>query len=697
MKFFLQGLLFCFLTISAFSQKVTVSVAKVSNVASSDWMITDEQNNIVFDGNSYLGDDTVTFGLEANKRFFFNTSVASIYDPDTTLYTFFLNNEPLFIVSCRTGIGDHTFPFFTGIKEKDTKIVGGTSTTISSFPWQVYYIAGSYACGGSIIDGNWVLTAAHCTKDDNDNPISVSSMYIRVGSNDPIYTQDGKKYTVSEVIIHEGYDSKTLENDIALLKINGPISYTNATPVKLISSVDVSNGATDPGVMSWVTGWGLTKINPQTFPHALQKVQLPIVSDSQASVVWESIPSTDIMAGYLDGNKDACNGDSGGPLVVPVYGEYKLAGIVSWGSEYCNTYGGYTKVSDFSAWIASKSGVLSPYTPPAPTGDSIVCSGTISDQYIVQNVPSATSYEWKLYPAEAGTISGSGQSADVTWNPLYVGTVRVMLRVTLGGVLSDWSVMKVNIVKNTRLISQPRDTSICTGQSIAFDVSAEGYNMVYTWTRDGNILQTGSSNRLYLYNTTSVNSGNYKCKIEGSCGTVYSIAKNLTVYPLTNILSISNDVISPYGSDVTLDVSTEGHDLSYSWEKDNNVIDNTNDSRLTLPSVDANDIGLYRVTVKGTCGIKTSDTVYVYISNDNIPSGTELYVWPTVSNSSFNIALSTDEQYDVYIFNSNGSVIKILTYLRYQNNIDISKLPKGVYILRVSGKSFKKSIRIIKS
>ena len=67
----------------------------------------------------------------------------------------------------------------------------------------------------------------------------------------------------------------------------------------------------------------------------------------------------DLMAGYQNGNKDACNGDSGGPLVVPVFGEYKVAGIVSWGSTQCSTYGAYTRVSDFLQWIRSKTGLQS--------------------------------------------------------------------------------------------------------------------------------------------------------------------------------------------------------------------------------------------------------------------------------------------------------------------------------------------------
>lgn len=46
----------------------------------------------------------------------------------------------------------------------DGRIIGGEETTIDKFPYQVSLMSyGYHICGGSIINKNHVLTAAHCT------------------------------------------------------------------------------------------------------------------------------------------------------------------------------------------------------------------------------------------------------------------------------------------------------------------------------------------------------------------------------------------------------------------------------------------------------------------------------------------------------------------------------------------------------
>jgi secreted trypsin-like serine protease len=696
MKRFLFISLLYLMTFSVSAQKVTIKVLQTKIKGFTGWQILDGQNNTVFSGEGYLQDDTVTFSLEANKYYFLKISVSEITNRDTSLCSLILNGEPILYIKSDIGTGDHLFPFFTGIKTINAKITGGTTALISDYPWQVYYISGNFRCGGSIIGGKWIITAAHCTKNNSGGPVLASDMFIKVDVNNPSNGLEGKTYAIDSVIVNEGFDSQTLLNDIALLRLKDTINFVNATPIKLITSDDVLAGAIVPGVMSWVTGWGYTHVNPNVTPISLQKVQLPIVSTAQASTVWSSIPSTDLMAGYLNGNKDACNGDSGGPLVVPVLGEYKLAGLVSWGSTNCNTYGAYTRVSDFETWIRTKTGITRGFTPPAPTGSTLVCQGTESSQYSVQSVSGAQAYEWKLFPSSAGAISGNGPNASVLWDISYIGTITIALRVTISNKVSDWSRLDGNMVLNTALIKQSGDTTVCAGQPVTLGVTAIGYNLIYKWFKNGQEVQTGASSIFSISASTVDNTGAYKCQITGSCGIVISNTINLTVYPLTNITHISPGVEVPFGKDVILEVSADGHDLVYQWQKDGNVISNSNSSQLFLANVNATDIGIYKTTVTGTCGTKISDTIYVYVKRVNFTSEPEVFLWPSITSNEFAVALSTDSFYNVLMYNTTGRKIRELTKCQYQTVINISTLAKGVYIVEVFNGVFRKSIKIIK-
>lgn len=312
-------------------------------------------------------------------------------------------------------------------------------------------------------------------------------------------------------------------------------------------------------------------------------------------------------------------------------------------------------------------------------------------------VAGATLYEWQILPANAGAISGNSENASVLWNISYTGSVSIAVRVTVNNKVSDWSGLKVNIVLNTKLMGQSADTTICAGQPVTLSVNAQGYNLSYKWSKNNLVLQTGSSSKLNFLSATVDNSGDYICEVTGSCGVVVSATLALTVYPLTKITFISPNVEVPFGNDVTLQVNSEGHDLVYQWQKDEMAIDNSNVSQLLLPNVNATDIGIYRTTVTGTCGVEISDTIYVYVKKASFLTDPEVYLWPSVTNDAFTVALSTDAFYNVQIFNTMGKEVRVYPNSRYQTHIDISTMAKGVYIVEVYNKDFRRSVKVIKN
>ena len=684
-------------SVSVLSQKVEVQLTRTRNTSDSEWQILDEKFMPVLKDVEYPAEDTICFSLESGKRYFFLISISRIDNTDTSLYSLLINNNLILLINSDTGTGDHFFPFFTGVKaDAGAKITGGTNAVISDFPWQVFVESDVFTCGGSIISDQWIITAAHCTRDEYNVKIPPSGMDVIVGANNPRNSLQGKRYLVSEVIEHESFDISTLNNDIALLKLKEPVDFPNAVPIKLISAKDATAGATDPGVMSWVTGYGVTQVDPVVYPSTLQKVQLPIVSNAQASLVWKEIAATDIMAGYRNGNKDACSGDSGGPMVVSVNGENKLAGLVSWGSTNCDTYGAYTRISLFESWITQKTGIEITFVAPVPQGDSIVCYGTSNSEYLAAAIAGTSAYNWSLTPQGAGTIFGNSGTAIVTWNSGFTGPAKVTLQISRNGELSDMSTLRVNVAKLTKILSEPADTVICAEKPIDLTIRAEGYNLNYSWFRNGNLLFSGPSGVLSILSATADDSGQYFCEIKGSCGSVVSRTINLTVLPVTRITTISPDTEVSFGENLTLYVTSEGHNLTYQWQKDDKILEEGVSSNLMLQNVNANDIGLYRTTVTGTCGTQLSDKVYVYVKKQDFSGDPELFIWPTIVKESFNVALSNDKLYTILLHNPVGRLLKIKEKCQYQTIMNIGDLPPGIYIATVYNDTFRRSIKLIK-
>ncbi|NXV75167.1 CTRL protease, partial [Atlantisia rogersi] len=225
------------------------------------------------------------------------------------------------------------------------RIINGQSAVPGSWPWQVSLQtrSGSHFCGGSLINANWVVTAAHC----QFNPYShvvVLGEYDR--SSNAEYTQ---VKTVSRAITNPNWDSYTLNNDITLLKLSSPAQLSSrVSPVCL----PPANLALPNNLQCVTTGWGRTSTSSQASAVRLQQVTLPLISQSQCMQYWGNrITNAMLCAGGAGAS--SCQGDSGGPLVYRNGNTWTLIGIVSWGNSNCNIYTPaiYTRVSLFRNWI----------------------------------------------------------------------------------------------------------------------------------------------------------------------------------------------------------------------------------------------------------------------------------------------------------------------------------------------------------
>lgn len=119
------------------------------------------------------------------------------------------------------------------------------------YPWMaVILIHNTFYCSGSLINDLYVLTAAHCVEGVPPELIVLQFLeHNRSQSNEEHRVQR----SVSRVKVHELYNPRSFDNDIALLRLDQPMDVTN--PRLRPICLPVSYHSFDHEV-AIVTGWG---------------------------------------------------------------------------------------------------------------------------------------------------------------------------------------------------------------------------------------------------------------------------------------------------------------------------------------------------------------------------------------------------------------------------------------------------------
>ncbi|XP_067648383.1 trypsin 3A1 isoform X2 [Eurosta solidaginis] len=231
------------------------------------------------------------------------------------------------------------------------RIVNGKEGHIQDFPYQVSVRRFSvHICGGSIIDMQWVITAAHCIENFDRQPRVFS---LRVGSSSR--NQGGEIVSVSKIYKHPLYNSDTMNFDVALLR-----TQTNRLRGEFVLPIKIpkENASIMDNTKAIVSGWGHMSSSEHILSVLLKFTTVKTVNQEKC---YESMRHqglvTEAMFCAAARNTDACQGDSGGPL----QNGNVLIGIVSWGVGCAdpNYPGVYTRLSypTIRYWIKLMTGL----------------------------------------------------------------------------------------------------------------------------------------------------------------------------------------------------------------------------------------------------------------------------------------------------------------------------------------------------
>ncbi|CAH2050755.1 unnamed protein product, partial [Iphiclides podalirius] len=152
--------------------------------------------------------------------------------------------------------------------------------------------------------------------------------------------------------MHPSYNSRTQDNDIAVLRSASTFSFNNNVRAGNIAGSNYNLG--DNQVV-WAIGWGATSAGGPA-SEQLRQVQIWTINQGvcrqRYATVGSAITDNMLCSGWLDvGGRDQCQGDSGGPLLH----NNVIVGVCSWGRGCAQAFfpGVNARVSRFTSWIQS--------------------------------------------------------------------------------------------------------------------------------------------------------------------------------------------------------------------------------------------------------------------------------------------------------------------------------------------------------
>ncbi|XP_053338186.1 complement factor I-like [Clarias gariepinus] len=243
----------------------------------------------------------------------------------------------------------------TGFGPKFESDAWGEETLPTQIQWHVAVQEDSkISCSGAYLGGCWVLTAAHCVRQKPQSYRTKLSLWKKFS-----FLSTTDSIPVKNIIIHQDYNPRTNENDIALIQLE-ELAYEkeclHPNPAVRPVCVPWSPLQFPPNYTCTVSGWGHDKQGSKV--NILRWANVSLIPNCE-SYYKERYHKGMMCAGDLEGNVYSCPGESGSPLVCKdASGVSYVWGIVS-GKDKCGEPGFprvYTQVAHYFEWIRQHTG-----------------------------------------------------------------------------------------------------------------------------------------------------------------------------------------------------------------------------------------------------------------------------------------------------------------------------------------------------
>ena len=150
---------------------------------------------------------------------------------------------------------------------------GGGGGGIFSFLQQTPASNWSHFCGGSVLNENFIVTAAHCVRG-----FTIERMSVLAGTPDLKDEARGSRHLIDDCVIHPDYVELN-NSDVAVCRLKSPFIYgANIAPITLDTKY------VGGGESCILTGWGYTTmIRGFPLPTDLQRATLPTITNVECN------------------------------------------------------------------------------------------------------------------------------------------------------------------------------------------------------------------------------------------------------------------------------------------------------------------------------------------------------------------------------------------------------------------------------
>ncbi|XP_035917560.1 uncharacterized protein LOC118514643 [Anopheles stephensi] len=260
----------------------------------------------------------------------------------------------------RESLTDCFFRHFKYGKNSIVKPASGQPTYLREFAhmaaigWTQTGGSITWNCGGSLIWENYILTAAHCAEDAQNNKPDVAR-FADINLYNDTDDQYAQQIRIVEIIRHPEHKFRARYHDIALMRLeHGVKVHDTVAPACLWTDDEIRFKTFE------ATGWGDTGFGAEKTPNLL-KVSLAPVDKERCTEHYlnlrglrAGLHANQLCAG--DAQMDTCPGDSGGPLQVKLLHNTRitpfLVGVTSFGTACgLSVPGVYTRVAPYVPWI----------------------------------------------------------------------------------------------------------------------------------------------------------------------------------------------------------------------------------------------------------------------------------------------------------------------------------------------------------